>query len=115
MQFGDRIKDVLKVGGEGVSASEIEAVVARTPGVRECAVVARADDTYGEVPVAFVVPKPDLSPEERGALPAAIIARCAEQLAKFKVPREARLIEAMPMVGFGKVAKARLREMAREG
>ena len=115
LQFGDRIKDVLKVGGEGVSASEIEAVVARTPGVRECAVVARADDTYGEVPVAFVVPKPDLSPEERGALPAAIIARCAEQLAKFKVPREARLIEAMPMVGFGKVAKARLREMAREG
>ncbi len=115
LRFGDRIKDVLKVGGEGVSASEIEAVVARTPGVKECAVVARTDETYGEVPVAFIVPKPGLSPEDARELPALVLARCREQLAKFKVPREARVIEALPLVGFGKVAKARLRDMAREG
>jgi crotonobetaine/carnitine-CoA ligase len=112
LRFGDRFKDVLKVGGEGVSASEIERVVAMTPGVKECAVVARPDAAYGETPVAFVVPKPDLPPEAARALPEAVAALCRENLAKFKVPREIVLLEALPMVGFGKVAKAKLREMA---
>ena len=115
LQFGDRIKDVLKVGGEGVSASEVEAVVARVPGVRGCAVVAKPDPTWGEVPVAFVVLAPDLSPDDARALPARVTALCAERLAKFKVPREVRVIDALPLVGFGKIAKAKLREMAREG
>ncbi len=114
LQFGDRIKDVLKVGGEGVSASEIEAVIARTPGVKECAVVAKPDAGYGEIPVAFVVTKQDLSPQDAQAVPAAILARCREELAKFKIPREVRLVEALPLVGFGKVSKAKLREMALE-
>ncbi len=112
LQFGDRIKDVLKVGGEGVSASEIEAVILRAPGVKECAVVARPDADYGEVPVAFVVPKPDLPPEEARALPETVSALCRESLAKFKVPRETRIVADLPLVGFGKVSKARLREMA---
>lgn len=114
MQFGDRIKDVLKVGGEGVSASEIEAIVARTPGVKECAVVAKPDEAYGETPVAFIVADPGLSLEEARVLPETVLARCRENLARFKVPREARLIEALPLVGFGKVSKATLREMARK-
>jgi len=114
LQFADRIKDVLKVGGEGVSASEIESVIAKTPGVKACAVVARPDAAYGEIPFAFIVPQPGLAPEAAKALPEAAIARCREQLARFKVPRAARLIEALPLVGFGKVSKARLREMARK-
>ena len=113
LQFGDRIKDVLKVGGEGVSASEIEAVIAKTPGVRECAVVAKSDPDYGEVPVAFVVAA-ELSPQDALALPGVILARCAGSLAKFKVPRHVRLVAELPLVGFGKVSKAKLREMAQD-
>ncbi len=114
LQFGDRIKDVLKVGGEGVSASEIEAVISRIPGVGQCAVVARPDADFGEVPVAFIVPKPGLSAADARALPAAVIARCGSELAKFKVPREARLVAELPLIGFGKISKTKLREMALE-
>jgi crotonobetaine/carnitine-CoA ligase len=108
LQFGDRIKDVLKVGGEGVSASEIEAVILRTGRVSEVAVVARSDADYGEVPVAFVVPKPDLPSDDVEAL---VLGACRASLAKFKVPREVRVLHELPTVGFGKVSKARLREM----
>ena len=111
LQFGDRIKDVLKVGGEGVSASEIEAVAIRAPGVAEVAVVARPDDDYGEVPVAFVVARKDADAAD---VEAAVLVRCREHLAKFKVPREVRILHELPMVGFGKVSKAKLREMLQE-
>ena len=86
----------------------------RVPGVGQCAVVARPDADFGEVPVAFVVPKPELPPEGARTLPAAVIAHCAGKLAKFKVPRGVRLIAELPLVGFGKISKAKLREMALE-
>ncbi len=114
LRFGDRFKDVLKVGGEGVSASEIERVVARTPGVKECAVVAMPDADYGEVPLAYIVAEAGLSPDAAQGLPEAVLARCRADLAKFKVPRDVRVLDALPMVGFGKVAKAKLREMAQQ-
>src|SRR5262249_38666242 len=55
IQFKDRIKDMIKVGGESVSASEVEAAITAAGGVTEVAVVARPDAVYGEVAVAFVV------------------------------------------------------------
>ncbi len=115
LQFGDRIKDVLKVGGEGVSASEIEHVILHVPGVAEVAVVAKADVDYGEVPVAFVVPKRDAGPDVVAAIEAAALTRCREELAKFKVPREIRIVDGLPMVGFGKVSRAKLRDMLAQG
>lgn len=108
LQFGDRIKDVLKVGGEGVSASEVEAVILRTGRMSEVAVVAKADADYEEVPVAFVVPKPDVRP---GDVEALVLEACRAALAKFKVPREVRVLEELPTVGFGKISKAKLRDM----
>jgi crotonobetaine/carnitine-CoA ligase len=108
LQFGDRIKDVLKVGGEGVSASEIEAVAIRAPGVAEVAVVAKPDADYGEVPVAFVVARVGAAAAD---IESAVLTRCREHLAKFKVPREVHIVPELPMVGFGKVSKAKLRDM----
>jgi len=107
--FVDRIKDVIKVGGEGVAAGEIEAVVAAVPGVREVAVVAGPDALRGEVPVAFVV---RAAGDDDGLAPA-IEAACRQSLARFKVPQRVVFIDALPKVGFGKIAKAALREMAR--
>ncbi|WP_370226296.1 class I adenylate-forming enzyme family protein [Pararhodobacter marinus] len=111
--FVDRIKDVLKVGGEGVSSAEIEAVIRRAAGVRDVAVVPRADALRGEVPVAFVVANPD-GAAAGDALRDAILAHCSAEMARFKVPREIRFLDALPRVGFGKIAKGKLRAMAAE-
>jgi len=109
IQFSDRDKDMLKVGGENVAASEIERVILSTPGVREAAVVARPHPMLDEAPVAFVIAE-----EGRGdALPAEIIAACKATLADFKVPHEIRIVEDLPRSTLEKVAKAELRKLFR--
>jgi len=108
LYFADREKDMLKVGGENVSASEVERVVALTPGVIEAAVVAAPHPMLDEVPVAFVIAR-----EPGDALRDAILAICAEELAPFKRPREIRFVDALPRATLEKVAKAELRALLR--
>jgi crotonobetaine/carnitine-CoA ligase len=107
IQFGDRSKDMLKVGGENVAASEVERVVLQVAGVHECAVVARRHAMLDEVPVLFVLP---------GALAGddlleRIDAACAAQLADFKRPHEVRLVSELPRSTLEKIAKAELRRL----
>lgn len=108
IRFGDRTKDMLKVGGENVAASEIERVIAAVPGVHECAVVAQRHRMLDEVPVAFVIPTGQVPSD---ALRAAITAACSTQLADFKRPHGVRLVDSMPRSTLEKVAKAQLRAM----
>jgi crotonobetaine/carnitine-CoA ligase len=110
VKFGDRAKDMLKVGGENVAASEIEQVIAVVPGVREAAVVARKHPMLDEVPVAFVIPHAGVAgaPAE---LHDTVMAACRSALADFKVPREIRFVDEMPRSTLEKVAKAELRKM----
>ena len=105
-----RAKDMLKVGGENVAAIEIETIVASVKGVSECAVVGKPDDMLDEVPVAFVVAKSP-SPE----LHASIALACNEKLSKFKVPREIRFIDALPVGLLGKILKRELRDILQSG
>ncbi|WP_338829801.1 AMP-binding protein [Bradyrhizobium sp. 27S5] len=110
IRFGDRSKDMLKVGGENVAASEIEQVIAVVPGVREAAVVAKKHPMLDEVPVAFIIPQAGVA-----ALPAnlhdKVMASCRAALADFKLPREIRFVDEMPRSTLEKVAKAELRKM----
>ena len=94
--FADRDKDMLKVGGENVAASEIERVVATVGGVYENAVVARKDRMLDEVPVVFVIPAPDLGPEAHEALKTRILDECRDKLADFKRPRDVFVVSEMP-------------------
>ena len=112
IQFGDRDKDMLKVGGENVAASEIERVILTVPGVHECAVVSKRHLMLDEVPIAFVLPTADAAPH----LAARVQAACAAQLADFKHPREIRIVDALPRSTLEKIAKAELRRrVADEG
>jgi len=110
ISFADRAKDMLRVGGENVAASEIERVIAEVPGVAEAAVVARPDDKLDEVPVAFVVAARPGEGSITADLAARIAAACAEKLADFKLPRQVCLVRALPRSTISKVNKSALRE-----
>lgn len=106
LRFGDRTKDMLKVGGENVAASEIERVIQAVPGVHEVVVVAKPHAMLDEVPVAFVIATGQV-PE--GPLQADIAAACVRHLADFKRPQEVRVVAELPRSTLEKVAKAELR------
>ena len=112
IHFADRARDVIKVGGESVSPAEIERVLTGLPFLRDAAVVGRADPTWGEVAVAFVVIDPAHRDEPPAALAAQATEACRAELAKFKVPREVIVVDELPRINFGKVNKVRLRELA---
>jgi crotonobetaine/carnitine-CoA ligase len=102
--FVERAKDMLKIGGENVAASEIERVIAGVPGVREVAVAGKSHPMLDEVPVAFVV----VSAYSEDLLER-IAAACTLSLANFKRPAEIRLVEDLPRSTLNKVSKAELR------
>src|SRR5437773_1370111 len=79
----DRLKDMIVSGGENIAGSEVERVLYEHDSVLEAAVVARPDDRWGEVPVAFVALRPNAT-----ASADELVAHCRGQLAKFKVPKD---------------------------
>jgi acyl-CoA synthetase (AMP-forming)/AMP-acid ligase II len=108
--FRGRFKDMLKVGGENVSALEVEAFLGSHPGVRRVEVVGAPDERLGEVVAAFV----EL---DRGATVTAddLLARCNGRIARFKTPRHIWFVDGdeWPM-SVTKVDKVRLRARVRD-
>jgi crotonobetaine/carnitine-CoA ligase len=105
--FADREKDMLKVGGENVAASEVERVINSVAGVREAAVIGVPHDMLGETPIAFVIAE---HPTE--ALRQSIERKCRQDLSDFKAPRAIHFVDELPRVTLNKVSKAALREHA---
>ena len=108
IQLKDRSKDIIISGGENISSIEVEDALYKHPAVASCGVVARADDKWGETPIAYVELKPGRSATEEE-----IIAHCRALLARFKCPRTVIFAE-IPKTSTGKIQKFRLREMAKE-
>ncbi|MEZ4452437.1 MAG: long-chain fatty acid--CoA ligase [Nannocystaceae bacterium] len=100
-----RRKDMFISGGENVYPAEVEGVLAGHPEVLEVAVIGVADPHWGEVGRAFVVARPGLDP-------AALLAWARERLARYKVPKAAVIVDALPRTGAGKIDKKRLAEGA---
>ena len=106
-----RSKELYKSGGELVMPKEIEDLLTRHPGVSQAFVVGVADDRWGDVGCAWIVPEP-------GAVVDAgeLIALCKEKLARFKVPRHVLFLSPaeLPTTPTGKVQKFRLAQRAAE-
>ncbi len=106
IQLKDRSKDIIISGGENISSIEVEDVLYKHPAVQAVAVVAKADDRWGETPCAFIELKPGAS-----ATAEVLIAYCREHLAHYKAPRHIHFVE-LPKTSTGKIQKFKLREMA---
>ncbi len=104
LQLKDRAKDIIISGGENISSIEIEDVLYQHAGIRLAAVIAVADERWGEVPHAFVEPHPD-----QNLTPAELRDWCVERLAKFKIPKKFTL-QTIPVTATGKIRKVSLRE-----
>jgi len=102
-----RSKEILKIGGHRVSPVEIEHVVAEHPEVAEAAVVGAPDSLMGELPVAFVVPKPGCSPAV-----ADLQRFCRERMPAWRVPARIAFVTSLPRNEAGKLLRAQLREQA---
>ncbi len=115
LYFADRDKDVLKVGGENVSARQVEeAINAAAPYMfAEVAVVAQKHDMLDEIPVVFAM-KGAFCDKTEDELRKIVFDYCEANLADFKRPRKIYFVEDMPRATLEKVAKNKLREMADE-
>jgi fatty-acyl-CoA synthase len=102
--FVSRLKDMLKVGGENVSAAEVEGYLLRHPDVSIVQVVAAPDEYYVEVPAAFIETKPGATVTEEE-----IIEFCRGQIASYRIPRYVRFVSEWPMAAT-KIKKYALRE-----
>jgi acyl-CoA synthetase (AMP-forming)/AMP-acid ligase II len=106
-----RLKDIIRVSGENVAASEIEDVLlAAEPRIAEVAVVAGPDSRRGEVPIAFVRTRDgDVISAD------ALLVTCREMLADFKVPREVRFVDDFPRTeATNRIQKEKLRARLRD-
>ena len=102
----DRSKDVIISGGSNIYPREVEEVLLLAPGVAEVAVVGAFDPEWGEVVVAFVVPRPGQTVDL-----AKLDAVCLEHIGRFKRPKQYRIVESLPKNNYGKVLKTALREL----
>ncbi|WHZ36033.1 AMP-binding protein [Sagittula sp. MA-2] len=108
LQIADRAKDIIISGGENISSVEVEGVLMAHPAVLLCAVVAKPDEKWGEVPCAFVELK-----DGREATEADLIAFARERLAGFKTPKKV-VFQELPKTSTGKIQKFELRALAKE-
>ncbi len=120
----DRRSDLIISGGENVYPAEVEAVLSAHPAVAEAGVIGADDPRWGKVPVAYVVLRPDISDDDQLAISSPVedrpesvagivadelIAFCRERLARYKVPSQVFVVDALPRNAAGKLLRRDLR------
>lgn len=107
LDFVDRVKYLIKSGGENVYPAEIERVLLSDPRVADAGVVRRRDPKWGEVPVAFVARRDESLDAE------SLLSLCRKQLAGYKQPKDIRFIpfDAFPRSASGKVQRHELEKL----
>ena len=100
----DRRADLIISGGENIYPAEIENVLLAHPAVKEAGVCGKDDETWGQVPVAYIVVKEQVSIEE-------LVNFCKNKLAKYKVPTDIIIVNALPRNGSNKLLRRKLKEL----
>ncbi|MBW1819256.1 MAG: AMP-binding protein, partial [Deltaproteobacteria bacterium] len=105
LKFTGRIKDIVRVGGENVSAMEVENFLLTHPKVKNAAVIAVPDQRKTEVCMAVIQLKEGEKTTEEE-----VIGYCNGQIANFKIPKYVRFVNEYPLTGSGKIQKFILKE-----
>lgn len=105
IEIRDRTKDLIKSGGEWISSVALESALMGHPEVAEAAVIAMADERWGERPLAVIVARKGCRPSEES-----LRAHLATQLPRWCLPDRYELVEAIPRTAAGKFLKSALRE-----
>lgn len=115
LRIVDRVKDVIKTGGEWVSSIEIEELLMAQPLVAEAAVVGIPDRKWGERPVAFIVPSSDGARPNPQTLRGGLSDLAASgRISRYAVPDRLLIVEALPRTSVGKIDKKMLRFLAQD-
>ena len=101
----DRMKDMIISGGENIYSVEVERAIDLHPAIRQCAVVGRPDDTWGEIVHAVVSLEPGQSVTEEE-----LVEHCRQHIAGYKCPRGLTIWDALPLSGAGKLLKSEIRK-----
>jgi fatty-acyl-CoA synthase len=106
LYFVDRIKDMIKSGGENVASTDVEEAIASHPEVSEVAVIGLRHPIWQEAVTAVVTVRPgkSLTPDE-------IINHCKKKIAAYKVPKKVFIRESLPKSNVGKILKRELKEI----
>jgi fatty-acyl-CoA synthase len=112
VQITDRIKDVIKTGGEWVSSLQIEDLITQCPGVAEVAVIGVKDERWGERPMALVVKDPKSANKQTDADIKAYLKVFADKgvISKYGIPDKILFVEELGKTSVGKINKMELRE-----
>ncbi|MEW6442555.1 MAG: long-chain-fatty-acid--CoA ligase [bacterium] len=105
LYFVDRIKDMIKTGGENVASADVEASLLSHPKVFDAAVIGMPDEVWGEAVTALVVPAQGQTLEEKE-----LLAWCKSRMAAFKVPKKVFVVAELPRNPSGKILKRELRQ-----
>ncbi|MFN3625202.1 MAG: long-chain fatty acid--CoA ligase [Hyphomicrobium sp.] len=105
LEIVDRVKDLIKSGGEWISSIDVENAAMSLPGVAMCAVIATPHERWGERPLLVIVRREgfQLSPDD-------VMGGLARRLAKWQLPDSIVFVDQLPMTPTGKVSKLKLRE-----
>lgn len=104
----DRRNDLIVSGAENIYPAEVESVLLSYDSVVDACVVGRPDETWGQVPVAYLVTQGGMEPDR-----ASLTQYCRERLARYKVPKEIHYVKELPRNAAGKVLRRSVREWVR--
>ena len=110
LYYVDRLKDMIKSGGENVYSKEVEDVLYSYPAVAEAAVIGVPDEKWGEGVKALVILK-----EGEKTVADELINHCRKEIAGFKCPKSIEFRESLPKTPLGKINKRALRDPYWEG